>query len=774
MKIFKIIICLFILFVFVGCGSEYEVKFLGFDDVEIKTEIVKAKDEITYPEVPNVEGYEFTGWDKEIINVSENTIIKAQYKKLVYIVNFYNKNKELIDTQNVEYGESAIIPTEGLDIVGYDLTGWDKDYTNVKSNLDLYPIYEVSKYNVKFYGINGELITEKEVLYGETVIVTAPEVEGHTFVSWDCDFSNVVSDMEVKALYEIDKYKVTFLTKNNKVHETVEVEYGSKIEGIFPPELEGYTFIEWDQDLSFIKNSFIAKPIYEKNKYVVTFYDENGNKLSEQVVEHGKDAKAPEAPEKDGYFFSDWDQDYTNVKGDLDLNPIYEEITYVVQFVNMYGDLIESQRIKPNGSAVAPTPPTVDYYTFSKWDQDYTNVTKDITVKAIYTKTNQSFDIKDVNYWLQVLSKEYDIKKIILNEEEIKLFNKSVTSSYGSTKVLDITNVSKVSTKSYVEGLINRYSNINKYNVYDNNSKTVISSTTKNQILENRNLTNIQSSVEVKFGLVVDFGWLRSYPTNHYSNNYSMDRFQETTLNVGEGVAIYHESLDKEWVFVQAMNYNGWIEKKYIAECSFEEMVNFLNPEERLVVISDYVELENAHVRMGQSFPLLENDQSKYKISFPSRTNEGKLVLKELSFGKTNDYNVGYLDYTYENVFKQAFKLLGIDYSWGDKEKDGRDCSSTMNAIYNSFGFMMPRNTSNQVAIPTYGKTVSGLTVASLMTYKPGTMIFTSSHVMLYIGENEQGVPYLLHNTNAGNGECILQTFESYGGSKMIGVLRMQ
>ena len=95
MKIFKIIICLFILFVFVGCGSEYEVKFLGFDDVEIKTEIVKAKDEITYPKVPNVEGYEFTGWDKEIINVSENTIIKAQYKKLVYVVNFYNKNKEL-------------------------------------------------------------------------------------------------------------------------------------------------------------------------------------------------------------------------------------------------------------------------------------------------------------------------------------------------------------------------------------------------------------------------------------------------------------------------------------------------------------------------------------------------------------------------------------------------------------------------------------------------------------------------------------------------------
>lgn len=60
------------------------------------------------------------------------------------------------------------------------------------------------------------------------------------------------------------------------------------------------------------------------------------------------------------------------------------------------------------------------------------------------------------------------------------------------------------------------------------------------------------------------------------------------------------------------------------------------------------------------------------------------------------------------------------------------------------------------------------------MVYKHGTLVFTSSHVMLYIGQNADWKLYLLHNTNAGNGECILQSFESYGGSKMIGVLRMQ
>ena len=87
---------------------------------------------------------------------------------------------------------------------------------------------------------------------------------------------------------------------------------------------------------------------------------------------------------------------------------------------------------------------------------------------------------------------------------------------------------------------------------------------------------------------------------------------------------------------------------------------------------------------------------------------------------------------------------------------------------------MMPRNTSNQVAIPTYGSSVSGLSNTSIQSYKPGTMIFTSSHVMLYIGEDLNGTAYLLHNTTSGDGACILQSLNSYGGSKINGVLKLQ
>ena len=252
-----------------------------------------------------------------------------------------------------------------------------------------------------------------------------------------------------------------------------------------------------------------------------------------------------------------------------------------------------------------------------------------------------------------------------------------------------------------------------------------------------------------------------------------MDRFQETSLNVGEGVVIYHTSHDGNWYFVQAQNYNGWIEKQYVGLTDYDTMYSFVKTENKLVVISDYVLIENAHVRMGQYFPLLSKTDDNYTISFPINNN-GSLELKEITLGKTDDYSEGFLDYTYKNIFTQAFKLLGIDYSWGDKSKLGRDCSSTMNGIYQSFGFMMPRNTTNQVAIPQYGKKVSGVTVSYMESYNPGTLIFTSSHVMMYLGKDASNVAYLLHNTTSGNGECILQSLTSYGGNRINGILELQ
>ena len=569
--------------------------------------------------------------------------------------------------------------------------------------------------------------------------------------------------------------EITFIGFDNEVISVQVIERGTNIVYPMEPEVEGYEFIGWDKTFVYAEEDMVINAMFQKYVYTVSFYGVGRKLIEEQQVEHGESATPPNLNLEEGYILLGWDEDYTNVTSDLRIYAKVEKAEFTVTFENSYGEIIETQVIKNGEDAVAPDAPVVEGYEFKKWDKDYTTIKSDIVVKPIYQKVDKGYEMENVNYWIQVMGLNYDMNKLILTPEEIADYNELIVSDFSKTRTLDVTTISKTVEGTYVDSLINKYTNINKYTVYNDQTNKSLSTADKDQILALRNLASIPSAVTVKFGIITDFAWMRTYPTNCYSDNYSMDRFQETTLNVGEGVAIYHESSDGQWYFVQAMNYYGWVQKKYIAECSYDDMKDFLKAENKIVVISDYVILEEAHVRMGQAFPLLSETEDSYKIKFPKRNSDGTAYFKEITIAKSDDYNKGYLEYTYKNVLLQAFKLLGIDYSWGDKETSGRDCSSTMAAIYNSFGFMMPRNCTQQRYIPKYGSTVSYVSDTIMKNqYKPGTLIYSSSHVMMYIGENDYGVSYLLHNTNAGNGGCILQALSSYGGNKIIGILEMQ
>lgn len=718
MRKFNLLIICLTLFLITSCTtptqSSYKVTFNDMEGNIIETININSGETLRYPAPPKVEGYKFISWEKDSSSTSANVIYNATYDRLVFQVVFYDLNDEILEIQEVYYGESATNPSDKLELNDYLFLGWDKDFSSVKSNLVVKPLVDDNKYSVQYFDTTGKLIKEEIVSYGESV--EAPK----------------------------------------------------------GPTKVGYTFIGWTESSINVTNDLKIYPKYEVITFVVRFYDEVGLIIDEQIIEYGKSATAPEAPTKEGYTFKGWDEKLTNIKQDLEVYPVFEEITFEVTFLDIYSNIIEVQKVKQGEAAVAPEAPIVDYYLFTGWDKKFNNITQNLTVRATYQKQSNNFATTSKDYWLYQLANKYDIRKELMSAQEIASFNEKVYSDASLTKVKNVLTLAATVNSSYVKNMIDSYTNINKYTVYNNSTNQALSSAEKTEILNNRNYNNVPSTVNVKYGVIIDFAWMRTYPTNHYSDKYSMDRFQETTLNVGEGVAIYHSSLDGNWYLVQAENYFGWVEKKHIAECSYEELESFLNPSDNIVVISDYVLIENKHVRMGQSFPLVSVTNDSYTINFPTRNSSGNLELKAITVNKDNNYSQGYLTYNYYNVYTQAFKLLGIDYSWGDKDKYGRDCSSTMNAIYRCFGFVMPRNTTNQNAIPTFGSKVSGVTNSSIQNYKPGTMIFSSGHVMLYIGENASGEAYILHNTTSGNGECILQTLNSFGGSRIIGVLKMQ
>ena len=309
---------------------------------------------------------------------------------------------------------------------------------------------------------------------------------------------------------------------------------------------------------------------------------------------------------------------------------------------------------------------------------------------------------------------------------------------------------------------------IYQYQVFDDSH--YLSQNEKTTIKNNRALEQIPATVTVRYGIITEFAAVRSFPTNCIAGSYSQDRFQETGLNVGEGVAVYHVTADGQWFFVQAMNYFGWVEAGKIGLCSREMLLSFIDSEQFIVVTADTLNIDGRIVRMGQALPYVTKNDQEYQVQMPRRDAAGNLVLHQIAVARDDEkVHDGYLPYTLRNVFIQAFKMLGIPYSWGDNYVYGRDCSSTQNAVYACFGFKMPRNTSQQRSIPQYAVTMNINESYIKNNLRPGALIFSSGHVMMYIGDDDQGNAYIYHNTSP---KCKVQKFREYS-SQIIAYLRL-
>lgn len=134
-----------------------------------------------------------------------------------------------------------------------------------------------------------------------------------------------------------------------------------------------------------VKNGDTVYVKWTINSYTVTFMD-GKTVLKPEKVQHGSAATAPEVPEKDGKTFKGWDKPFDNVTSDLTINAVYDVDTFTVTFKD--GDtVLETQTVEYEAAATAPdtarlSPPEGMH--FAKWDKDFSKVTEDIEVSAVY------------------------------------------------------------------------------------------------------------------------------------------------------------------------------------------------------------------------------------------------------------------------------------------------------------------------------------------------------------------------------------------------------
>lgn len=134
-----------------------------------------------------------------------------------------------------------------------------------------------------------------------------------------------------------------------------------------------------------VKNGDTVYVKWTINSYTVTFMD-GKTVLKTEKVQHGSAATAPEVPEQDGKTFKEWDKGFSNVTSDLTINAVYDVDTFTVTFKD--GEkVLETQTVEYEAAATAPdtarlSPPEGMH--FAKWDKDFSKVTEDIEVSAVY------------------------------------------------------------------------------------------------------------------------------------------------------------------------------------------------------------------------------------------------------------------------------------------------------------------------------------------------------------------------------------------------------
>jgi uncharacterized repeat protein (TIGR02543 family) len=138
------------------------------------------------------------------------------------------------------------------------------DYTNVKQDLEIKPIYELKTYQVVFKDNDNLVLSSQSIKHGSDALApTIKERPGFTFIGWDKEFTNISSDLEIIGQFTSQTFSVNFITNGGSaVNNLTNISYGYMID-LPTPTKKGYLFRGWSKE-----SNINAEPFY--NSSIVT------------------------------------------------------------------------------------------------------------------------------------------------------------------------------------------------------------------------------------------------------------------------------------------------------------------------------------------------------------------------------------------------------------------------------------------------------------------------------------------------------------------------
>ena len=312
---------------------------------------------------------------------------KFQIKPMKTFAITYMVDGKVYETEEVEYGADVTLIEEPIK-EGYTFTGWSEvPETMPAENIVVNGSFIANKYLVTFK-IGDEVVTSDSLEYGTAIVI--PEVterEGYTFSGWgDVPETVPASDVTYEGSYLVNSYKLTYMVDGDTYHEVTK-EYGAAIEPVENPTKEGHTFSGWSEALEAMPaHDVTINAIFTVNKYIVTF--QIGNEvIAANTLEYGTAIVAPEAPEKEGYFFNGWGEVAETVPAN---DVVYEgsysvnsyKLTYIID-----GEIIKESMVAYGAVIELIEGPNKAGYAFDGWSEvPETMPANDVVIYGTYTK----------------------------------------------------------------------------------------------------------------------------------------------------------------------------------------------------------------------------------------------------------------------------------------------------------------------------------------------------------------------------------------------------
>ena len=296
------------------------------------------------------------------------------------------------EDQTFTYSPNAHYHLVSVVVDGVNVTaghGSSYTFTNVMTAHTIIVTYAIDTYTVTWNNWNNsQLEKDLNVAYNSTPVYngstpTKPSDAqyDYTFSGWSPVVSAVTGDVTYTAQFtpELRSYTVTWNNYDNiQLEQDTDVDYGTTptYDGATPTKPStaqyDYTFNGWSPTVSAVTGdvTYTAQFTETLRSYTVTFYDYNGNVLGTDTVAYGSGATAPANPDNQtGYHFTGWNKDFSNVTGNLDVTAVYAINTYTVRFFGADGvtQIGTSQTVNWGGAAVVETAPVRAGLTFTGW-----------------------------------------------------------------------------------------------------------------------------------------------------------------------------------------------------------------------------------------------------------------------------------------------------------------------------------------------------------------------------------------------------------------------